>query len=306
MSVQSGEVVSPVRRQRGPFWEMIQALFSSPGAVVGAFIFVATVILALAAPLIVPQNPYDLMQIDLFDGNLPPMSPSSSLDITYVLGTDDQGRDMWSAIAYGLRISLLVGIVSTLIACTLGTTIGLFAAYVGGRVETLIMRIVDLQLSFPAILVALMILAILGPGIGNVVIAIVIVEWAAYARTVRSAAMVERRREYMEAAECLGLSKVSILFRHLLPNCLSPIIVIATMQIARAISLEATLSFLGLGVPITEPSLGLLIANGYKYILAGNYWVSLFPGLALLIVIVAINLIGDDLREVLNPRRQAR
>jgi peptide/nickel transport system permease protein len=209
---------------------------------------------------------------------------------------------MFSAILYGMRISLGVGISSALLACLLGTLLGLTAAYFGGRTEGLIMRVVDLQLSFPTILVALMILAILGKSITNVILALVIVEWAYYARTVRSAAMIERRKEYIEAAHCLALSRTRIMLRHLLPNCLPPIIVIGTMQVARAIALEATLSFLGLGVPVTEPSLGLLIANGYQYMQAGLYWISVFPGTALLIIIVSINLVGDHLREVLNPR----
>ena len=185
-----------------------------------------------------------------------------------------------------------------------GTSLGLFAAFFGRRADAVIMRVVDLQLSFPSILVALMILAILGKGVMNVVLALVIVEWAYYARTVRATAMVERRREYIEAAMCLALPWRRIMFRHLLPNCLPPLIVIATQQVARAIALEATLSFLGLGVPITEPSLGLLIANGYQYMLSGKYWISFYPGIALLITIIGINLVGDQLRDVLNPRLQ--
>ncbi|HEX4172358.1 MAG TPA: ABC transporter permease, partial [Acetobacteraceae bacterium] len=191
---------------------------------------------------------------------------------------------------------------SALIACIFGTSLGSLAAYIGGRTDAAIMRLVDLQLSFPSILVALMILAVLGKGVMNVVLALVIVEWAYYTRTVRASALVERRREYIEAAECLALPRHRIIFRHLLPNCLPPLIVIVTQQVARAIALEATLSFLGLGVPITEPSLGLLIANGYQYMLSGKYWISFYPGIALLVTIVSINLVGDQLRDVLNPR----
>lgn len=209
---------------------------------------------------------------------------------------------MLSAILYGLRISLFVGITSAMTAAAIGALLGLFAAYAGGRVETVIMRLVDLQLSFPAILIALMILAFLGKGIVNVVLALVIVEWAAYARTARASALIESRKEYIEAATAMGASSARILLRHLLPNCLTPLLVIATVQVARAIALEATLSFLGLGVPVTEPSLGMLIANGYQYMLSGKFWICFYPGLALLLTVVAINMVGDHLRDVLNPR----
>ncbi|MCB9946259.1 MAG: ABC transporter permease [Rhodospirillaceae bacterium] len=223
---------------------------------------------------------------------------------TYWLGTDAQGRDMLSAMMYGLRTSLGVGVMSGIFALVIGMSLGLTAAYFGGRVETLIMRIVDLQLSFPAILVALMLLAVLGRGVDKVILALIIVQWAYYARTTRSAALVERRKEYMEAAACLALSRWRIIFRHLLPNCLPPVIVVGTVQVAHAIALEATLSFLGIGLPLTKPSLGLLISNGFDYLLAGKYWISVYPGLALLVTIVAINLVGDQLRDVLNPRLQ--
>jgi len=181
-------------------------------------------------------------------------------------------------------------------------SVGLMAAYFGGRVDNLIMRVVDVQLSFPAILVALILLAILGKGIDKIIVALVVVQWAYYARTVRASALVERRREYVEAATCLALSHRRIVFRHLLPNCLPPLIVVGTLQTAHAIALEATLSFLGIGLPITEPSLGLLISNGFEYMLSGSYWISFFPGIALLVTIVSINLVGDQLRDVLNPR----
>lgn len=268
-------------------------------------ILAAIVLIAVFAPLIAPQNPYDLMQLDIMDGLMPPGTPSTSGGYAYLLGSDDQGRDMLSGIIYGLRISLMIGVVSALVAALVGASLGLFAAYAGGRTESVIMRIVDLQLSFPSILVALMILAFLGKGVGNVVLALIIVEWATYARTARGTALVESRREYIEAASCLGVPVYRIVFRHLLPNCLPPLIVIATVQIARAIALEATLSFLGLGVPVTEPSLGLLISNGYQYMLSGQYWMSFYPGIVLLITIVAINLVGDQLRDVFNPKGRA-
>jgi peptide/nickel transport system permease protein len=297
----AADPVLAVTREETPLRRFL-ADFADSRVALGAFaVFVVIALLAVFAPWIAPQNPYDLAQLDIMDGRMPPGSVGGA-GFTYILGTDDQGRDMFSGILFGLRISLMVGAGSAFIAFIVGTSLGLLAAYFGRRTDTIIMRLVDLQLSFPSILVALMILAFLGKGIVNVVIAIVVVEWAYYARTVRGTALVERRREYIEAAECLALSKPRIVFRHLLPNCLPPLIVILTMQVARAISLEATLSFLGLGVPVTEPSLGLLIANGYEYILSGRYWISFYPGIALLVTIVVINLVGDQLRDVLNPR----
>ncbi len=284
-----------------PFRRFVREFAESWLAVFGFVIVLVIAVLALAAPWITPQNPYDLAQLDIMDGRLAPGSKSPE-GLIFWLGTDDQGRDMLSGIIYGLRISLGVGVGSAIIAGVVGSSLGLIAAYFGGRIETAIMRLVDLQLSFPAILMALMILAVLGKGVLNVMLAIVLVEWARYARTARGAALVERRREYIEAAECLALPRWRLLFRHLLPNCMPPLIVIGTIQIARAITLEATLSFLGLGVPITEPSLGLLIANGYQYMLSGKYWISFYPGIALLVTIIAINLVGDQLRDVLNPR----
>ena len=270
-------------------------------AVVALAVVMLLIGVALLAPVIVPQNPYDLTQLSIMDNKLPPLT--RGLDgMLYLLGTDDQGRDMLSAIIYGLRLSLYVSLVATAIALALGTVAGIVAAYFGGRIDALLMRLVDIQLSFPAILIALILLAILGKGVDKVVIALVSVQWAYYARTIRGSALAERRREYIEAARCLALPQWRIIFRHLLPNAFAPLIVVATVQVAHAIALEATLSFLGVGVPITEPSLGLLIANGYGYMLSGDYWISFYPGVALLIAIVAINLVGDRLRDVMNPR----
>ena len=279
----------------------VSTFFQSPGAVLGLLVLTILVGLALFAPYVAPQNPYDLSQLDIMDNMLQPGEELSG-GMKAWLGTDDQGRDMLSAILYGLRISLMVGAVSVLIGSVIGASVGVLAAYAGGRVESVIMRIVDLQLSFPAILVALILLAVFGRGVDKVIMALVIVQWAYYARTVRGSALVETRREYIEAARCLALPRSRIVFKHLLPNCLPPLIVVATVHIANAIALESTLSFLGVGVPVTEPSLGMLIATGYDYLLSGKYWVSTFPGIALVIAIVAINLVGDRLREVLNPR----
>ncbi len=259
------------------------------------------VFIALFAPFISPQDPYDLAVVSIMDSRLEPGEQMFS-GTTAWLGTDGAGRDMLSAIFYGLRISLGVGVISGVIAMVIGMSIGLAAAYFGGRTDSVVMRVVDLQLSFPAILVALILVAILGKGIDKIVIALVVVQWAYYARTVRASALVERGKEYMEAATCLALPHSRIVFRHLLPNCLPPMIVVGTLQTAHAISLEATLSFLGVGLPQTEPSLGLLISNGFEYMLSGKYWISFFPGIALLLTIVSINLVGDRLRDVLNPR----
>jgi peptide/nickel transport system permease protein len=279
----------------------LRGLAKSPKAVVAAAVCLLLLAAAAFGPWIAPQNPYDLMQISIMDAKLPPGSESMGGSI-YWLGTDGQGRDMLSAMIYGLRTSLAVGVVSGIAAMGVGTALGLAAAYFGGRVDTLVMRLVDLMLGFPTILVALMLLAILGQGVGKVMVALVLVQWALFARAVRGAALVEKGKEYVEAAMCLGLSRPRILFGHLLPNCLPPLIVIATLQVANAISAEATLSFLGIGLPITEPSLGLLIANGYEVLMSGQYWISVYPGLLLVALVFSINIVGDRLREVLNPR----
>jgi peptide/nickel transport system permease protein len=260
---------------------------------------------ATFAPWLAPQNPYDLAQLDILDARLPPATESSSTpQQRYWLGTDEQGRDIGSAILFGLRTSIVVGLASTVLALVIGVVVGLLAGYAGGRVDSLVMRIVDIQLSLPAILVALVLLAALGQGLGKIIAALVAVQWAYYARTTRSAALVERRKEYIEAARMQGLSATRIVLGHLLPNCVPPVIVVAALQVAGAISLEATLSFLGLGLPITEPSLGLLIANGFQHLLSGRYWISFFPGLVLLLLIVCINLVADQLRDAFNPRLQ--
>jgi len=289
-----------------PWRRFVGNFFGSKIATVGLILLVLIVLAAVFAPIISPQNPYDLAKLDVMDSRLEPGKTSIDGSMTYLLGTDDQGRDMLSAILYGIRISVMVGVVSTVIALSLGLTLGLLAGYAGGRTEAFIMRVADIQLSFPPILIALILLALTGRGVDKIIIALVAVQWAYYARTTRSAALVERKKEYIEAATALGLSPLRIMFRHLLPNCLPPLIVIAALQVASAISLEATLSFLGLGLPITEPSLGLLIANGFQYLLSGKYWISVFPGIALLVTVVTINLVADQLRDVLNPRLQTQ
>lgn len=289
-----------------PWRRFARNFFSSKIALAGFVLMVIILLAALFAPVLAPQNPYDLSRLDVMDSRLAPGEMSIEGNIKFLLGTDEQGRDMLSAILYGIRISVMVGVVSTVIALVIGLTLGLLAGYSGGRTEAFIMRVADIQLSFPPILIALILLALAGQGVGKIIIALVAVQWAYYARTARSAALVERKKEYIEAATALGLSPARIMLRHLLPNCLPPLIVIAALQVASAISLEATLSFLGLGLPVTEPSLGLLIANGFQYLLSGKYWISFFPGIALLLTVVAINLVADQLRDVLNPRLQTQ
>ena len=292
-----------MQREQTPLQRIIADFAESRLALSGLALLALILLVAVFAPLISPQNPYDLAQLDVQDSRLPPGSTSGE-GLTFWLGSDDQGRDILSGIFYGLRISLGVGVASTLCAVIIGLTMGLCAAYFGGRTDGVIMRLVDIQLSFPAILIALILLALLGQGIGKTIFALITVQWAYYARTVRSTALVERRKEYIEAAMCLALPPARIVLRHLLPNCLPPLFVIATVQVAAAIALEATLSYLGIGVPITEPSLGLLIKNGFDYMLSGKYWISFFPGIALVLTIVSINLVADRLRDVLNPRLQ--
>ena len=284
-----------------PWRQFVCDFMQSRLALFGLVLLVLVLFLALFAPWIAPQNPYDLAKLDLMDSKLAPGSESMTGSI-FLLGTDGMGRDMLSAISYGLRVSVLVGVVSGVIALAIGASLGVSAAFFGGRYEQILMRIVDIQLGFPAILVALILIAVLGSGVEKVIIALITVQWAYYARTARSAALVERNKEYMEAARGLGLPTWRVLLKHLIPNTLPPLIVVGTVQVAHAIALEATLSFLGLGLPITEPSLGLLIANGYEYMLSGKYWISVYPGVALLLTIMAINLVGDQLRDVLNPR----
>ena len=275
--------------------------FTKPATLISLMLLFIIIFCAIFAPFLAPTNPYDLKIVSILDSRLSPGNSMFNGNVAW-LGTDGAGRDVLSAIIFGLRTSLIVAISSALIALTVGVIIGLISGFYGGKVDAFLMRIVDIQLSFPAILVALVLLALLGKGIDKVIIALAIVQWAIYARTVRAAAIVERNKEYIQAASCLGLSNFLIIWRHLLPNSISPLIVLATLQTAHSISIEATLSFLGVGVPITEPSLGSLISNGFDFILSGAYWITFFPGLMLLATVAAINMFGDQLRIILNPR----
>lgn len=285
------------------FRAFLSEFAESPVSVVAASVLGLIILLALCAPLITPQDPYDLAKLVLTDARRPPGHMGRS-GFTYWLGTDAQGRDLYSAILYGLRISLQVGLIAGVIAFTLGASLGTLAGFVGGRVESLIMRIIDLQLSFPAILLALVLAAVLGQGKWQLIAALVTAQYAYFARTAHGAASAERSKDYVEAALSIPLSSARVAFRHVLPNCMAPLIVVATVQVANSIALEATLSFLGLGLPVTEPSLGMLIANGFQYMLSGRYWISIYPGVALIVLIVAINLVGDQIRDQLNPRLQ--
>ena len=290
-----------IKKNNRKFTNVILKNLSQPATLISGILLLLIALCAIFAPLIAPTNPYDLAVVSIMDGRLAPGETMFDGTVAW-LGTDGAGRDVLSAIIYGLRTSLTVAVCSALIALTIGLLVGMTAAFFGGRVDAFLMRIVDIQLSFPAILVALVLLALLGKGIDKVIIALAIVQWAIYARTVRASAIVERRKEYIEAANCLGLSSFRIIWKHLLPNSISPLIVLATLQTAHSISIEATLSFLGVGVPITEPSLGSLIANGFDYILSGAYWITFFPGIMLLATVAAINIFGDHLRVLLNPR----
>jgi peptide/nickel transport system permease protein len=270
-------------------------------AVVALAIVALVVAAALAAPLITPQDPYDLANLNLMDARRPPGHVGSG-GYVHWLGTDAQGRDLYSAILYGLRISLQMGVAAGVIALTIGVGLGIVAAISSSRVEQTIMRIVDLQLSSPAILLALVLVAVLGQGRVPLIIALVAAQYAYFARTAYGAATAERQKEYVEAARATPLSATRVVLRHLLPNCLPPLIVVGTVQVANAIALEATLSFLGLGLPPTEPSLGMLIANGFQYMMSGRTWISVYPGIALIVLIIAINAVGDQLRDQFNPR----
>lgn len=286
-------------------WRRFVAQFaSSKTAVIALVVLLLSIAAAVFAPWLAPQNPFDLASLDILDAKMPPGSTNFDGSLTYWLGTDGQARDVLSAILYGMRISLFVGFVSVTAAFVIGAAVGLVAAYFGGRIDAFLMRVVDMQLSFPSILVALVLLAALGKGVDKVIIALIVVQWAYFARAARAAAIVERNREYVEAARCMALSWHRILWRHVFPNCIPPLMVIATIDLAHAIALEATLSFLGVGVPVTEPSLGMLISNGFEFLLSGTYWICFFPGIALAIVVVAINLVGDHLRDILNPRNE--
>ncbi|MEB2846634.1 ABC transporter permease subunit [Rhizobiales bacterium RZME27] len=258
-------------------------------------------LLAILASVIAPQNPYDPLQIFAWEASSLPGTVSGG-GYLYLLGTDGLGRDILSTVFYGLRISLFVAVTSTVLAALIGMSLGVIAAYLGRWADALIMRVVDLQLSLPTMLVALIAIVTLGPGVDRIILALVIVQWAAYARVTRGVAMSEANKAYLDAARLLRLPPLRIIFRHLLPNSIAPAITLIPIELGHAVALEATLSFLGLGVPIDKPSLGSAVANGFQYLMTGQYWISLFPGLALFGLIASINFVGEDVRRRFDPR----
>jgi len=293
--------ISTPQQNVSPLMEFWRAFAKNKIAVIALIVVAVIVLLAIFAPWITPQDPYDLTSLVLRDAGRPPGYVGAS-GMHYWLGSDSQGRDLLSAMIYGLRISLEMGLIAGAIAFSLGAIVGCFAAYLGGRTETFIMRLVDVQLSFPAILLAFVVAALLGQGKWQLILALVFAQYAYFVRTAHGAASAERQKDYVQAALSIPMSGWHVVTRHILPNSLPPLIVVATVQVASAISLEATLSFLGVGLPPTEPSLGMLIANGFQYLLSGRYWISIYPGVALIILIMAINLMGDQIRDILNPR----
>lgn len=291
-------ILRALRTQSGP---LERRPFSNASASLSVFILGAFIVAALAAPLIAPQNPYNPLQIFGWEASSPPGTVGSGGYI-YLLGTDGLGRDIFSSILHGLRISLFVSLTSSGVAALIGLTAGVSAAYFGRWVDAVIMRLVDLQLSLPTILVALIAIVTLGPGVDRIILALVIAQWATYARLVRGVALTEARKPYMDAARLMRLPARRVIFRHLLPNSIAPAVSLIPIEAGHAVALEATLSFLGLGVPLDKPSLGSMVANGFQYLLTGQYWISLFPGLALFFLIAAINFTGEGIRLRIDPR----
>ncbi|MCG3866073.1 MULTISPECIES: ABC transporter permease [unclassified Photobacterium] len=307
----SNTLAAPSRWERFKNSDILYYFKKDKVAMVCFAVFLTFATTALFAPFIAPSNPYDLASIDIMDSELPP-SWMEDGDEKFLLGTDDQGRDILSTMLYGARLSLTIGLLAVALQMTLGIVIGLTAGYYGGRVDSFLMRIADVQLSFSTMMVAIIVSAIFRTALGAetyaqyavimLVMIIGIAEWPQYARTVRASVLAEKKKEYVEAAKVMGFRAPRIMFRHILPNCLSPILVISTVQVANAIMSEAALSFLGLGLPVDQPSLGSLISIGFKYIFSGAWWITVFPGILLVVLVLVINLLGDWLRDVFNPK----
>jgi peptide/nickel transport system permease protein len=291
--------------------DLTASFVRSPVVVVAGIALLFLMLSAFLAPVLAPSNPYDLNGVNLLDANTPPVWAKGG-EAKFLLGSDNQGRDILSTMLYGTRSSILIGVLSVTLAMLLGVSLGLIAGYYGGRTDALIMRIADVQLTFPAILTALLVDGVASVIFKNqatgatkfwiLVVSIGLSYWVQYARTVRGVTLVERNKEYVQAARLIGLSRTAIMFKHVLPNVLSPVMVIATINLALAIITEATLSFLGVGLPPTEPSLGTMIGTGNEFLLSGDYWMVLFPGLALATLVLSVNLLGDWLRDALNPK----
>jgi peptide/nickel transport system permease protein len=302
-------------RERIALWrdsDLWLSFKSSPVAVVSAALTLIIILMALLADVLAPQDAFDPVALNLLDGFAHPMERGAGSGMLFIMGSDEQGRDIFSALFYGTRLSLVVGLASVVFSMVVGIGLGLMAGYLGGRIEMLIMRVADIQLSFPAILIALLIFGVarglIPPqqyettAVLVIIVAIGLSNWAQYARTVRASTLVERNKEYVQAARLMGISGFGIMARHVLPNVMGPVLVIATINLALAIIEEATLSFLGVGLPITQPSLGTLIRSGQKYLLSGEWWILFFPAMMLVILALAINLLGDWLRDALNPK----
>jgi peptide/nickel transport system permease protein len=283
----------------------------SPVAMIAALVATVLIFSAVFAPWVAPHNPFDLASLSLLDASTPPAWQQGG-NPKFWLGTDDQGRDIFSGILYGMRISLEIGVASVILSIVIGVSLGLLSGYVGGKVDAFIMRICDVMLSFPAILIALLIDGVARAALprdvhdevafGVLVLAIALSGWVQYARTVRGSTLVEKNKEYVQAARVIGVSPLRIMFSHVLPNVTGPVLVLATVHVATAIITEATLSFLGVGVPPTTPSLGTLIRIGNEFLFSGEWWITIFPGLALVLLVLSVNLLGDWLRDALNPK----
>ena len=273
----------------------------SPTAVIGAVIVVLVVLIAIFGPAFTVQNPYNMSELNLADAYKPPFWLEGG-DLKFLLGTDQQGRDMLSAMVYGSRISLIIGLAGTFFASVIGITLGLVSGYFGGKTDAIIMRIADIQMSFPSMLIALFLMSLLGRSITNILLSLSLVGWMRYARTVRGETLRVKKCEYIDAAHVIGLPNRQILYRHVLPNVFASIVVLSTIQVGSFILTEATLSFLGLGVPITQPSLGMLCNDGFTVLYSGLWWVSILPGLYIMIIVFGINLLGDFMRDEMNPK----
>lgn len=295
--------VQTLIKKTGAFWasEFAHNFRGNLSAISGGVIILFFIVIVAFGPSLVRQNPYDIASLELMDAYKPPVWLPGG-DARYLLGTDGQGRDVLASIVYGTRISLFIGLAAMICSSLIGATLGLIAGYFGGRLDGMIMRIADVQLSFPSILIALFLMSAFGTGIDKILISLTCVGWVIYARTVRGSTLSEKQKEYVQAARAAGLPNRMIIVRHILPNVMTPVIVVATIQIGTFILIEASLSFLGVGVPITKPSLGLLIKNGFDVLLSGLWWTSVFPGAVIMLLVFGINLLGDFLRDELNPR----